>query len=372
MKGTVIKRGGRWSVVIDVGRDAKGKRVRRWHSGYPTKRAAEVARIEILGRVQRGEYVPPSNVTVDEWLTSWLAGRTGLAATTIDGYSRDVKRITEHDNMGVLRLRDLNPTLVSGFYKDLTAGGLAPNTVKNTHAVLHKALGDAVRQGVLSRNPADHVELPRSERPETDTWSADELSRFLRHCDTHRLSAAFVLMCSTGMRRSEVLGVRWKNLDLAGARVAVVDTVVPVKNKPVLRLGETKSRRSRRMIAVDASTVAVLREHKARQNAERLRAGEAWDDLDLVFCDELGGMLNPATFTRTTKRLAIEAGVPPLTPHSAARHTWATLALSSGVHPKVVQERLGHSSISMTMDRYSHVTEGMDRDAAETVAALIR
>jgi len=93
--------------------------------------------------------------------------------------------------------------------------------------------------------------------------------------------------------------------------------------------------------------------------------------MDLVFCDELGGVVNPATFTSTTKRLAIEAGVAPLTPHSA-RHTWATLALSSGVHPKVVQERLGHSSISITLDRYSHVTEGMDRDAAETVAALIR
>jgi integrase len=173
------------------------------------------------------------------------------------------------------------------------------------------------------------------------------------------------------MRRSEVLGVRWCNVDLENGRLAVVDTVVPVKSKPVLRLGETKSRRSRRVIALDARTVAVIREHRARQNAERLRAGEAWADLDLVFTDELGGMVNPATFTRTTKRLAIEAGVPALTPHPAARHTWATLALASGVNAKVVQERLGHATIATTLDRYSHVIEGMDRDAAETVAALI-
>lgn len=104
---------------------------------------------------------------------------------------------------------------------------------------------------------------------------------------------------------------------------------------------------------------------------ERLRAGTAWENLDLVFTDELGGMVNPDTFTRTTKRLAEEAGVPALTPHDAARHTWATLALASGVHPKVVQERLGHSSISITLDRYSHVIEGMDREAAEIVAALV-
>jgi integrase len=181
-----------------------------------------------------------------------------------------------------------------------------------------------------------------------------------------------MLMCSTGMRRSEVLGLRWANLDLDTGKLAVVDTVVPVRNKPTLRLGETKSRRSRRLIALDGRTVVVLREHKVRQNEERLRAGQAWANLDLVFADELGGIFSPDTFTRTTKQLAVEAGVPALTPHSAARHTWATLALSSGVHPKVVQERLGHSSIAITLDRYSHVIDGMDRDAAETVAALIR
>lgn len=168
-------------------------------------------------------------------------------------------------------------------------------------------------------------------------------------------------MCSTGMRRSEVLGVRWPNVDLDAGKLAVVDTVVPVGSKPTLRLGETKSRRSRRVIALDTRTVAILREHKAAQAAERLRAGEAWANLDLVFCNETGEILNPMTFTRTTKALANDAGVPPLAPH-AARHTWATLALSSGVHPKVVQERLGHSSIALTLDRYSHVVDGMDRD----------
>lgn len=230
---------------------------------------------------------------------------------------------------------------------------------------------DAVRQGVLARNPADHVELPKQETPETETWTADELGAFLAHAESDRLYAAMVIMCSTGMRRSEVLGVRWRNLNLETGRLAVVDTVVPVRGKPLLRIGETKSRGSRRVIALDTRTVSVLREHRARQNAERLRAGEAWADLDLVFTNELGEMVNPATFTRLTKKLATEAGVPPLTPHAAARHTWATLALGSGVHPKVVQERLGHSSISLTLDRYSHVIEGMDRDAAEIVAGLI-
>jgi len=198
----------------------------------------------------------------------------------------------------------------------------------------------------------------------TETWTAGELGRFLAHAAGHRLYAAWVLACSTGMRRSELLGVRWGNVDLEKGLLAVVDTVVPVKSRPVLRIGETKSRRSRRAVALDTTTVAVLQEHRRRQNAERLLAGPAWEKLGLVFCDELGGMINPATFTRTTKRLATESGVPPLTPHPAARHTWATLALSSGVHPKVVQERLGHSTSTITLDRYSHVTEGMDREGS--------
>lgn len=368
MKGSVIKRGSKYSVVIDAGRDANGKRIRKWHSGFDTKRDAEAARVEILALMQRGEYVAPSKVTVGEWLRQWLDSRTNLAETSRGGYESDIRRISK--GLGHIRLRDLTTTQISAYWRKL-GETYAPKTVRNTQGTLHKALADAVRQGVVAKNAAVHAELPRAEHVERETWTADELAAFLDHARSHRLYAAWHLMCSTGMRRSELLGVRWPNLDLETGRLAVVDTVVPIRNKPTLRLGETKSRRSRRVIALDSRTVAVLREHRKRQNEERLRAGEAWENLDLVFTDEIGGIYNPDTFTRTTKRLAEEAGVPALGPHDAARHTWATLALASGVHPKVVQERLGHSSISITLDRYSHVIEGMDRDAAETVAALI-
>lgn len=365
MKGTVIKRGSKWAVVIDLGRDQNGKRIRKWHSGFATKRAAESARVDLLASVAQGLYVAPSRTTLGEWLAGWLENRQNIADTTRDAYRWDLRRL---EPLAPVKLRGLTPAMIADHYATLD---VAPKTIRNTHATLHKALSDAVRQGLLARNPADHVELPRVERADTETWSADELARFLTHAADHRLYAAWVLVCSTGMRRSEVLGVRWQHIDLGAGRVAVVDTVVPVQNTPVLRLGETKSRRSRRVIALDATTVAVLREHRRRQNEERLRAGSAWADLGLAFTNELGEIVNPVWFTRTTKKLATEAGVPPLTPHRAARHTWATLALSSGVHPKVVQERLGHATIATTLDRYSHVIEGMDRDAAETVAALI-
>jgi integrase len=269
-----------------------------------------------------------------------------------------------------MRLRDVSTATLNSLYRGL-GETLAPATVKNTHAVVHKALKDAVRQGILARNPAEHVELPRPEPPEANTWTADELGRFLDHVAAHRLGVAWRLVCLTGMRRSEVLGVGWRSVDLEEGRLAIVDTLVPINGKPVLRTGETKNRGCRRVIALDAGTITALREHRRRQNEVRLMAGDAWAKLDLVFTNAIGDPVNPATFTRWTKQQATQAGVPPLTPHDAARHGWATLALTAGVPPKVVQERLGHSSISITMDRYSHVIEGMDRAAAEAVAALI-
>jgi integrase len=145
-----------------------------------------------------------------------------------------------------------------------------------------------------------------------------------------------------------------------------------VDNKPTLRIDETKTVGSRCVIVLDATTVTVLAAHRRRQLEERLAAGGVYTDRGLVFCNEIGEPVNPDRFTRTTKTLSKAAGVPPLSPHPAARHTWATLALEAGIPAKVVAERLGHASVSTTLDRYSHVIERMDRDAAETVAALFQ
>ena len=244
--------------------------------------------------------------------------------------------------------------------------------MRNTHGTFHKALDDAVRQGVVPRNASDYAELPRAERHETTSWSASELRQFLRHVESHRLHAAFVLACSSGLRRSEVLGLRWQSVDLENGRAAIVDTVVPVNGEVVLRTGETKSRRSRRVIALDPATVAVLRAHRVRQKEERLAAGPLWTELDLCFTNEIGEPVKPDLFTRIWKRLAIEAGVPPLTPHPGARHSWATLALEAGVPIRIVQEQLGHSSIAITADVYQHVSEDLSREAVERVAELLR
>jgi integrase len=369
VQGTVIKRGKKWSVIIDIGRDADGKRLREWHSGFERKRDAEAARIEILSRMASGRHVAPSKVTVAEYLDSWLENRKNLAETTKGTYRFELRRIT--DILGPRRLAQLQPGEISACYSQLLASGLSAKTVRNSHGVFHKALKDALREGLVARNVADGVELPRRHRPDTPTWTAAQAHAFLSFVESHRLYAGWLLIITTGMRRSELLGLRWQHVNLDAGLVAVVDTLVEVNNKPVLRIDETKTSGSRRTIAVDPVTVDALKAHHTQQSAEKLRAGEVYQDRDMVFCNEVGDPVSPDWFTRTTKSLATEAGVPPLTPHAAGRHTMATLALESGVPAKVVAERLGHASITTTLDRYSHVTEGMDRDAASTVADLI-
>jgi integrase len=369
MKGSVIKRGNKWAVVIDVGRDPDGKRIRKWHSGYELKRDAEAARVEILASLQSGSYVAPSKVTLGEWLQLWLDGQLRLAETTKATYEGDAARIAKA--LGPIRLRDLTTPTIEAFYRELLER-LSAKSVRNVHGVLRKALKDAQRSGLVARNAADHAELPKVDRPEPEAWTADEVRAFLGHVADHRLYAAWVLMAASGMRRSELLGLAWRNVDLDAGRLAVVDTLVMVRNRPTLRVAETKTRGSRRVVALDSATVGTLRAHRARQAEEKLAAGELYRDQRLVFANEIGDVVSPDWFTRTTKRLAAAAGVRPLTPHRAGRHTWATLALEQGVHPKVVADRLGHANISTTLDMYSHVTEGMDRDAAETVANLIR
>jgi len=200
-------------------------------------------------------------------------------------------------------------------------------------------------------------------------WSLDEVRTFLRHA-SHRFYPAIVLALSSGLRRSEVLGLRWTNIDLEAGTAAIRDTLVPVNGGMEHRINVTKSKKSRRDIPLDPETVAVLRAHRNRQATDRM-ASPVWNETGLVFTNNIGQPIRPTTFTRTWKRLAVEADVPPLTPHPGARHGWATLALESGIAMKVVSEQLGHANLAITADTYSHVSPDLARNAVEVVAAAV-
>ncbi len=380
MRGSVVKRGKGYSVVLDVGRDPQtGKRRQKWHSGYRTKREAEAALAEMVGNVNRGTYVEKTRQTLGEFVGDWLTAiEPTVRPATHYSYSRNL-RLHVLPYLGSAPLVAVDAGALNGLYarllaegrKDSEGGGLSPRSVRYVHTILHRVLKDAVKWGRLARNPADAADPPRatsSSSPDMVIWTAEELRVFLNGTREDRLHAAWLLLATTGMRRGEALGLRWSDLDLDGGRTAIRQTVIAIKHE--VAFGTPKTAKGRRTVTLDAVTVAALREHRKRQAAERLQIGAGWRDLDLVFCRVDGTPLHPERFSRSFTDRARQLGLARIRLHDL-RHGWATMALAAGVHPKVVQERLGHANISITLDTYSHVTASLHGEAAEKVAGLV-
>ena len=375
MRGHVHRRGAGWGYVADIGFDpVTGKRRQRTKSGFKTKREAEEAVRAVLDEVRVGAYVPPSTETVGEYLAGWLErAKPNLRRTSWDGYRKDVKHLTSR--LGAIPLQELKPVQLEACYAELaTSGGmrgqgLSAKTIGNAHAVLRRALGDAERLGLVSRNAARLARPPKTESVEMPTWTSEELGRFLESVGEDRLYAAFVVLATTGMRRGELLGLRWGDLDLGAGHLSVKQTITA--SNYVIIVGPTKTTRSRRRIELDPVTIESLRRHRKAQAAERLAAGSDWHNEDLVFCQPNGEPVHPDRFTRYFRRQVTKVDVTLIRGPHDLRHTWATLALKAGVHPKVVSDRLGHSTISITLDIYSHVTPSLDADAANAVASAI-
>jgi integrase len=367
--GTVIKRGNSISVVIDRGRGPDGKRIRDWHSGFKTSRDAERAKVALLAKLDQGGYAEPSKRLTGAFLREdWLPGLRAQVRPGTWAEHRSKVEVHLAPVIGQLPLQRLTPGHLNSLYADLLERGLSARTVSHVHATIRRALADAVRWGLVPRNVALLASPPRPGQPELMVWTAAELRAFLEHVQGDRLAGLWHLAASTGMRRGEVLGLRWADVDLPAARVAVRRSLVTVGHEVVV--SEPKSAKGRRSVALDPGTVAVLRSWRKQQAAERLAWGPAWTDSGYVFTREDGRALHPREVTRAFTRHALATGLPLIRLHDL-RHTHATLALEAGVHPKVVQERLGHASIAITLDTYSHAVPAMEAEAARTVAALV-
>jgi integrase len=278
----------------------------------------------------------------------------------------------------------LNPVLLSNLtapalnkrYGELLAGDedrapLSAATVRLIHTLIRQALADAVKWNRLARNPADSADPPSASAAKSrqmQAWDRDHLRTFLEHVREDRLYAAWRVAATTGVRRGELLGLRWRDVDLESARASIVRALVDGPGEPQVSAPKTEA--GRRAIALDPETVVALRAHRKAQAAEKLALGPAYEDHGLIFCREDGAPIWPRTFSRQFGRLSEDAGLPVIRLHDL-RHTYATLALQAGVHPKVVQERLGHANVGVTLDTYSHAIPAMQEDAAATVAALI-
>lgn len=373
---TVMRRSKGWAFVAWVP-DADLGRRQVWRSGFRTRAEAASAERRFLVDVEDevSADVAPLGPTVGEFLVDWLGQSAATRrATTSVQYDRLV-HLHMVPHLGEIRLRDLDPAAVRGWHSMLLAkpshwggGVLSPTTVRAAHRVLRRALQDALRWELIDRNPCDAVIAPRKADVEMQAWDAGQARAFLHAVKGDRLAAMWRLFVVTGMRRAEVAGLRWLDVDLDAGRLSVRSTRVLVYSH--VEVVEPKTRRSRRAVLLDPVTVAALMAHRDRQAAERQRAAEAWTDTGYVFVKENGEPLDPDRISHLFGLWVARSGLPKIRLHDL-RHTAATLALSAGVHPKVVSERLGHSSIAITLDTYSHVLPSMQEDVAARMSALL-
>ncbi|HVU60230.1 MAG TPA: tyrosine-type recombinase/integrase [Mycobacteriales bacterium] len=380
MRGHVRKRGNTWSYVLELPRHEDGRRNQKWHGGFATRREAEAALTTAQSRLLGGAYVAPTRQTFGEYLVNdWLpAIQSTVRPSTFESYSRNI-RVHVIPRAGGRRLSALDAGALNALYSELLTngraigkpGGLSPRSVHYIHTIIHRALRDAVRWDRLARNVADAADPPRqhaSARREIHAWDAASINRFLTETREERVHPVWLLLATTGMRRGEALGLRWADLDLDAGSASVRQTLITVGDE--IAFGTPKTGKGTRVVALDSATTSALRSYKARQAQERLALGPSYIDNGLVFTQEDGQPLHPKRVSDMFRRKIAKLGLPRISVHGL-RHTWATLALQAGIHPKVVSERLGHADIAITLNTYSHVTPTMQADAADVVARLV-
>jgi integrase len=385
MRGHIHKRGkNSWAVVVDIGRDEDGKRRQRWQT-FKTEGEAEAALTEVLGKLAVDEYVAPSKATVGEYLRkTWLphlddqveAGK--LRPSTVSQY-RTLTEAHIIPRLGTVKLRSLNAVHLDNLYAELRRNGrraprrnqspgLSESSIRAVHITVSKALSHAVKKGVLAKNVAKNAETPAAHAAEQTPWTAEELAKFVETTQSDRLYPAWLLALTTGLRRGELAGLRWSDLNLDEGTLTVSVARVVVGYKVVDSTPKTP--KSRRTIALAPAVVETLKGHRTRQKAECLKWGRTWAEDGLLLVREDGQPYHPQYLTQSFQRAAKRAGVPVLPLHST-RHNHATNGLRAGVDLLTMSRRLGHSSVAITGDIYSHLVEELDQEAANRTADLV-
>jgi integrase len=363
---------GTWYYSIDLPH-GDGSRRRLKRGGFPTQRSAQEALQRVSSRLAVGQQ-SNDRETTGEYLRTWIAQQRQLRATTRRSYESHL-RLYLVPQLGDIPLERLRPADIAAMYHSIEAANATkgrptgPATIRRVHATLRSALNDAVKQQRLAYNPALHVKLPDATPPKVDPWQPAELGAFLDAAMGDRLGALYELMAMTGLRRGEACGLRWRDVDLRLGVITVVQQVIEYGQR--LEIGPPKTRGGEhRKVDIDGRTIASLESHRASQTVERHEWGDAWIDTGLVFTREDGTPLRPEYVTRNMQRIAERAGLSRKRLHDL-RHGAASLQLAAGVPLAIISKRLGHSSINITADTYSHLLEGAGREAAERTAALV-
>ena len=374
----IRKRGKGWLVTVELGRDPVTGRRRRAYLTAATRREAEREEARLRHEAATGVDLEPTKVTVADYLRRWLAAvRPNIAPSTYHRY----KGLLDHQVLpyvGGIVLSKLRPLHVQQLYARLQEagrvdgrGGLSPRTLLHVHRVLSDALRQAVRWQIVSRNVCQAVEAPHARAAEIRALSPEEARRLLEAAQTEDsiLGDAVILAMHGGLRLGELLGLEWEDVDLERGRVTVRRTLQYLPGEG-LALREPKTARANRMVPLGLTALSALRRLRRRQIEERLAVGPDYNDRGLVFADPLGRPIPPYRLSQRFASLVRRTGLAPMRFHDL-RHTHASLLLARGVHPKIVSERLGHASIAITLDTYSHVLPTLQEEAARDLDAWL-
>jgi integrase len=367
-EGSITKRDdGRWMARYTV-RTMKGPKRRTVYGRTRAEASAKLAKA--MADRDGGLIFDAGSLTVGDYLDRWLSNsvKDTVRERTYERYE-EILRLHVKPALGRLKLRALTPAHVQDFYRDRLDNGFSPATVQKIHVILHKALSQAVSWSLVPRNASEAVRAPRHAPKEMRPLSPDGARRLLDTAEGDRLEALYVLAIHTGMRQGELLGLKWENVDLAANAIRVRHTLLRTKGRVIL--GEPKTKKSRRTVHLTGAASRALEEHLERQLKVMERLGDLYRDQGLVFTTEVGTPINPSNLRkRSFAPLLQKAGLPHLRFHDL-RHTCATLLLSKNIHPKYVQELLGHATVSITLDTYSHVLPGMGNQVAEAMEDVL-
>ena len=379
MNGWIEQRRGAYYAVIDFGVDTlTGNRARKWQKAGTTKRDAQRVLAELLEAHETNTHLEPDQITVGTYLTGeWLPSiRSELRHSTFDSYRRNIE-IHVVPRIGDARLQALRPLDLTRYYTELLRtgrrdgrGGLSPKSVRNIHLMLRRAFEDAVDLLYLRTNPATGAKPPRAGAADPRAihyWTGPELRAFLDANSDHRHWPIWYVAANTGMRRGELVGLRWRDVDLEARRISVRNAIISVGYEACR--SEPKTRRGQRTIDIDYRTIGMLIDHRRAQDDERRTTGLA-DPSGFVFTKPDGAPFHPELVRQAFNRRVSTTAVPRIRFHDL-RHTHATLLLKAGVPPKVVSERLGHATVAFTMEVYVHVIPGMQAEAADMFRDLV-
>ncbi|SMO54268.1 site-specific integrase [Melghirimyces algeriensis] len=363
MKGHFRKRGKTWYFTLDIGKDERGKRKQKKVGGFKTKKEAEKACAELIAQIESEGYKEPKKVTLEEFMVDYFENHVKHTIRRTTFYNQ-MSLVNKHilPKLGNLQLAKITPMILQRFYNEMIEQGYSASYIRGIHAIIGKTLKTATEWDYISKNVATLIKLPRVTRREINIWSMEEATRFLSLVKDRSTFIAYALAIYTGMRKGEILALRWQDCDLDKGQISVRQTLYHTKGGLIFQ--EPKTRGSRRTISISDYLIKCLKKHKRKQNHIKLQLGSGYQDHGLIVCHTHGTPIHPQDINRDLKRAIKKHNFRPISFHDL-RHTHATMLLQLGENPKVVSERLGHSSVTITLDTYSHVLPDMQKSLAE-------